>query len=77
MTMDSDGVIKGFNIFKYKTVSMIVVFNIEPVKPFSFNQGMEGFDTGIVIRITAMGIATLHRFCSFTPGTGNILAATI
>ena len=60
MTMDSDGVIKGFNIFKYKSVSMIVVFNIEPVKPFSFNQGMEGFNTSIIVRITTMRIASLH-----------------
>lgn len=67
MTMDSDRVIKGFNIFKYKTVGMIVVFDIEPVKPFSFNQGMEGFDTGIIIRITTMRIAALHRFRGFTP----------
>lgn len=52
MTIDSDGVIIVFNIFKYKTVSMIVVFDIEPVEPFSFHQGMEGFDTGNVIRIT-------------------------
>ena len=65
MTMNSDSVIKGFNIFEYKPVGMIVVFDIEPVKPFSFNQGMEGFYAGIVIRITPMRIAMLHRFCSF------------
>lgn len=63
--MDSDRVIKGFNIFKYKPVSMIVVFNIEPVKPFSFKQGMERFNADIVIRVTTMRIAALHSFCSF------------
>lgn len=52
MTMDSDSIIKGFNIFEYKLIGMIVVFDIESVKPFSFNQGMKGFDAGIFIRIT-------------------------
>lgn len=75
--MNSDGVIKGFNVFKYKPVGMVVVSNIEPVKPFSFNQGMERFNTGIVIRVTAMGIAALHLFRGFPPGIRNILAATV
>ena len=75
--MNSDGVIKGFNVFKYKPVGMVVVSNIESVKPFSFNQGMKGFNAGIVIRVTTMGIAALHLFCGFTPGIGYILATTI
>ena len=38
---------------------------------------MERFNTGIVIRVTAMGIAALHLFRGFPPGIRNILAATV
>ena len=41
MAMNSDGVIEGFNIFKNKPVSMAIVSDTEPVKPFSFDQRME------------------------------------
>ena len=33
----------------------------------AFNQGMEGFNTSIIVRITAMGITSLHLFSGFTP----------
>ena len=56
MAMNPNGIIKGFNILKNKPVGMFV----ESVKPFSFNQGMERFDTGVIVRITAVRIASPH-----------------
>ena len=55
--MNSDGIIKGFDIFENKAVSLSVVSNAESVKPFSFDEGVEGFYTGIVIRITGTAVA--------------------
>ncbi len=77
MTVNPYGVIKGFNIFKDKPVSMFLIPDIKTVKPFSFDQGMERLDTGIIVRITAMGIAALHLFRGFPPRSGNILAAAV
>ena len=77
MTVNPYGVIKGFDVFKDKPVSVFLILDVKAVKPFSFNQGMERFDAGIVIRITTMGIAALHLLRGFTPGIGNILAATV
>ena len=52
--------------FEDKPVGMPVIFDSEPVKPITFDQRMEGFDTGIVIRITFMAVAKLKLLCSFT-----------
>ena len=60
MTMNPDGVIEGFNVFKDKPVCMAIVSDVEPVQPFSFNQGMEGFNTSIIVRITAMRIVKCY-----------------
>ena len=57
MAVNSDSIIKGFDIFENKAVSLPVVSNAESVKPFSFDEGVEGFYTGIVIRITGIAVA--------------------
>ena len=67
MAVDPNGVIKGFDILEYKPICVLVVDSRKAVKPLSFNQGMEGFYTGIIVWITAMGIATLHLFSSLAP----------
>ncbi len=67
MTMDPNGVIKGFNILKYKPVSMFEVNDIKSVKPFSFDEGVERFDASVIIRITPVRITSLHCFSGFTP----------
>ena len=38
MTMDPDSVIKSFNVFENKPISVIMIPNSKAVKPFSFNQ---------------------------------------
>lgn len=54
MAMNPNGVVKGFDIFEYKPVSMFEILDIEAIKPFSLNQRMEGFDTGIIVWISGM-----------------------
>ena len=36
MAVNPNGIIKGFNILKYKPIGMFVVNNMKSVKPFSF-----------------------------------------
>ena len=54
MTMNPNCVIKGFNVFKDKSVSMFEILNVKAVKPFSFYQGMKGLDAGIVIWVSGV-----------------------
>mgnify|MGYP007017317079 CR=1 FL=1 len=77
MTMDPDSVIKSFNVFENKPISVIMIPNSKAVKPFSFNQRMKGFNTGIIIGVAFVRIAAFHIFGGFQPGTGYILASTI
>ncbi len=67
MAVNPNGIIKGFNILKYKPIGMFVVNDMKSVKPFSFDLGMERFDACIIVRITTMRIALLHLFSGFTP----------
>lgn len=64
--MSPNSVIKVFDIFKNKPVCMTVVIDCEAVQSLHFNQGMEGFYAGIIVWITAMRIAALHLFSSFS-----------
>ena len=67
MAVSPNSVIKGFDILKNKPVCMAVVINCEAVQLLPFNQGMEGFYAGSIVWITAMRIAALHLFSSFSP----------
>ena len=77
MTVNPDGIIKGFDVFKNKPVGVPIILNVKAIKPFPFNQGMKGFDAGVIVRISGMRVASLQVFCSFAPGVGNILATTV
>ena len=67
MAVNPNGVIKSFDVLENKPVGMFEVNDIKSVKPFSFNQRMERFDAGIIVRIAAVRIASLHLFGGFTP----------
>lgn len=59
MAVGADCVIESFDVFKDQPVCMVVILDSEPVKPFALDKGMEGFDTGVIIRITLMAVAEL------------------
>lgn len=48
MTMNSDSVIKGFDVFKNQVVCMSVILNVKTVKPFSFYERMKGFNAVVL-----------------------------
>lgn len=49
MIMNSDSVIEGFNLFKNELIGLAIGSDTEPIKPFSFDQGMEEFNAGIIV----------------------------
>ena len=75
--MDSDSVIEGFDVFENQFVGMTIIDNLEPLQPFSFDQGMEGFDAGIIVRVTFVAVTELELFRSLFISFGNVLAAPV
>ncbi len=65
MTVNTDGIVESLDVFEDKPVGMPEIFDPEPVKPLTFDQGVKGFNAGIIIRITFMAVAKLKLLCSF------------
>ena len=63
MAVDAYCIIKGLNIFKNKTVSMVIVLYLETVQPFPFNQGVECLNASIIIGISCMSVTALYASC--------------
>lgn len=66
MTVDSNSIVKSFDIFKHQTIGMIVIGNSEAVQPFSLDQRVERFDIGVVVWISFMAEAELKTAGSVT-----------
>ena len=77
MTVNPDGVIERLDIFEDQSISPADGLNAETVQPFPLDQGMEGFDTGIIVGIAFMAIAQLELFCGVLISLGNKLAAAV
>ena len=75
--MNPDSVIEGFDIFENQFVGMTIIGNLKAVQPFPFDQGMEGLDAGIIIRVAFVAVAELKLFRSLFVGFGNVLASAI
>ena len=68
MAMNSYRVIKRLDVFEYESISMMIVAYAEAIQPFPLNQSVERLDAGVVVRIAAMRIASLHLLSSFSLG---------
>lgn len=80
MTVSPNRIVKSLDIldiFKYETVCLLKVMNSEAIQPFSFDQGVERFNAGVVPRISLLRIAALHFCCRFSIFGSYILAATV
>ena len=77
VAMDSDRVVEGFNILPNQRFSCIEVHNVEPIKPFAFDQRMERFYAGIVVRVALMRITSLHTFCDLAVFLADVLGASV
>lgn len=58
--MNTYRVVKSMDVFKHQVVRLLVILNFKSIQPFPFDQGMEGFDTGIIPWIAFRGIAAAH-----------------
>ena len=56
---------------------MVKVAYLKAIQPFSLDQGMKGFDAGIVIGIALMTVAKPELFGSLAVSLGYVLAASI
>ena len=75
--MNSFGIIKRFQVFKYQAVCMFVIADLKAVQPFPFYQRMKGFDTGIILRKSFLEIASIHFCCCLFIFFRYILAASV
>ena len=73
MAVEPDGVVKSLNVLEDQGVSLGMSFNTETVQPFPFDQGVEGFDTGVIVGITFVAVAQLELFGSVPISLGNVL----
>ena len=60
MTVNPDRVVESLDVFENESVGLVPTLEPEPVQPLSFNQGMEGFDTSIVVRIALSTVTQLE-----------------
>ncbi len=49
MAVNPDGVVESLDVLKDQGISPVKRLNTEAIQPFPFNQGVEGFDTGVVV----------------------------
>ena len=60
MAVDPDRVVESLDVFENEPVGLRTVPDPEPIQPLSLNQGMEGFDTCVIVRISLPAIAQLE-----------------
>lgn len=48
MTVNAHGIVKCFDVFKNQFMCMCIIKDFKPVDPFSLQQCMERFDTGVI-----------------------------
>ena len=77
MTVKPDRVVESFNVFENESVGLASAPDSKPVQPLSFNQGMEGFDTCVVVRISFSTVAQLEFLSGLKVCLRNKLSSTI
>ena len=66
VAVNPDGIVESFNVFEDQPVCLLMGFNPETIQPFPLNQGVEGFDAGIIIGITLVAVAKLELLRGFS-----------
>ena len=77
VAVDSDGIVECLDILEDQGVGLGVGLNPEAIQPFPLDQGVEGFDAGIVIGVTLVAVAQLELLRSFPVCLGNVLTTPI
>ena len=77
MAVNPDGVVEGLDVLKDQGISPVKGLNTEAVQPFPLDQGMEGFDAGVIVGITLVAVAQLELFGGIPVSLGNVLCTAI
>ena len=77
MTVDSNRVVKSLNILENQAVCMVKIAYLKAIKPFTLNQGMKGFNAGVVIGTALVTVAKLELFGYFAVCPGYVLVSAI
>ena len=75
--MDPYRVVESLDVFENEPVGLGTVPDLEPIQPLSLDQGMEGFNTGIVIRISLSTVAQLELLSCLPVSFRNKLRAAV
>lgn len=57
VAVDTQGVIKSFNVLKNQGIGMLKVANKNPVQPLTLYQGVEGLYAGVIVGISLFAVA--------------------
>ena len=77
MAMNTYSVVKRINVFKYQPVRLMEILNLESIRPFPFDQGVEGFDAGIILWIAFFQVAVGLLSCFLNVCLRNVLVAAV
>ena len=77
MAVNPDGVVESLDILKDQGISPVEGLNTEAVQPFPLDQGVEGFDAGVIVGITLVAVAQLELFGGIPVSLGNVLRTAI
>ena len=73
MAVNPDGVIEGLNVFEDQPVCLVMSLDPETIQPFPLDQGVEGFDAGVIVGITLVAVAQLELLRGFSVSLRNVL----
>ena len=77
MAVNPDGVIEGLNVFEDQPVCLVMSLDPETIQPFPLDQGVEGFDAGVVVGVTFLAVAQLKLLGGFPVSLGNVLHSPV
>ncbi len=77
MAVNPDGIVESLYVLEDQGVSLGMSFNAETVQPFPLDQGVKGFDTGVIVGIAFVAVAQLELFGGVPVSLGNVLGAAI
>jgi len=59
MAVDPDSAVESLNVLEDQPVCLVMRLNPEAVQPFPLDQGVEGFDTGVIVGIALVAVLSL------------------
>ena len=77
VTVDPNCIVKSLNVLENQAVCMVKIAYLKAIQPFPLDQGMKGFDAGVVVRISLVTVTELELFGDFAVCLGYVLASAV